>query len=159
MEILDKDLAHIQITVTTLEDERAWSYEKASPPSKRIDAIKLLQEAGFDAAIRLSPLVEEFMDFDKLASFGIERGIVEFLRINAWIRKWFPEVDYSRYTHRQGGYCHLPLEEKIRVVEKLKIPKLSVCEDVTEHYEFWKEYVNPNKEDCCNLRLVVEKET
>lgn len=158
MEIMDKDLAHIQITVTTLADERALTYEQASPPSKRIEAIQTLQEAGFDVAIRLSPLVEEFLDLDRLGSLGIKRGIIEFLRINAWIRKWFPEVDYSRYTHRQGGYCHLPLEEKIRVVEKLKLPKLSVCEDVTEHYEFWKEYVNPNKEDCCNLRLKTEKE-
>lgn len=159
LEILDKDLAHIQITVTTLEDERARSYEQASPPSKRIEAIKTLQGAGFDTAIRLSPLVEEFLDFDRLGRFGIEKGIVEFLRINAWIRKWFPEVDYSGYTHRQGGYCHLPLEEKIRVAEKIRIPKLSVCEDVTEHYEFWRENVNPNREDCCNLRLKAEKET
>lgn len=30
--ILDKDLAHIQITVTCLDDERTAQYEKASPP-------------------------------------------------------------------------------------------------------------------------------
>ena len=40
IDILDKDLAHIQITVTTLDDKRSLSYEKASIPSKRIEAIR-----------------------------------------------------------------------------------------------------------------------
>lgn len=35
MRILDKDLAHIQITVTTLDDQLSRSYEKASIPSKK----------------------------------------------------------------------------------------------------------------------------
>ena len=26
------------------------------------------------------------------------------------------------------------------------------CEDVTEHYEYWKQHINPNPLDCCNLR-------
>jgi len=29
--------------------------------------------------------------------------------------------------------------------------QLSVCEDVDDHYEYWKEAMNYNKEDCCNL--------
>ena len=52
MEILDKDLAHIQITVTTLDDQLAMAYEKASVPSKRVEAILKLQNAGFDVAIK-----------------------------------------------------------------------------------------------------------
>lgn len=152
-ELFDQKLAHIQITVTTLNDARALTYERASTPSRRIAAIRLLQDAGFDVAIRLSPIVEEFIDFNALNHLGIKKGIVEFLRINTWIRQWFQGVDYSRYTHQQGGYRHLPLEEKLKILEKIKIPEISICEDVTEHYQFWKEYVNPNKEDCCNLRL------
>lgn len=150
--LFDPRLAHIQVTVTTLDDHKAASYEQASPPSKRVAAIRSLQEDGFDVAIRLSPVMEEFMDFDGLNRLGIDKGILEFLRINTWIKKWFPDIDYSRYTHQQGGYRHLPLEEKKRILEKIKIPQLSVCEDVTEHYQYWKEHVNPNKEDCCNLR-------
>lgn len=153
-ELFDQKLAHIQITVTTLDDAKALSYERASPPSRRIAAIRLLQDAGFDVAIRLSPIVEEFMDFNALNHLGIKKGIVEFLRINTWIRQWFQDVDYSRYTHQQGGYRHLPLEEKLKILDKIRIPQISICEDVTEHYQFWKEYVNPNKEDCCNLRLI-----
>ena len=78
LEILDKDLAHIQITVTTLDDNKALTYEKASIPSKRVEAIKKLQSAGYDVSIRLSPLIEDFMDFDSLNSLGINRCVVEF---------------------------------------------------------------------------------
>ena len=153
MKIYDKDLAHFQITTTCLEDDlyKKLDYEKASVPSKRIEAIKKLQEAGFDVAIRLSPLIEEYIDFDKLNSLGINKAIVEFLRVNHWIRKWF-NIDYNKFTLKEGGYEHLPLEEKKRILNKVKIPIISVCEDVDEHYNYWKDNFNPNKEDCCNLR-------
>ena len=76
---------------------------------------------------------------------------MEFLRVNGWIKKWFPDLDYQKYILRQSGYWHLPLEEKIRILEKIHLP-LTVCEDVTEHYEYWKQHINPNPLDCCNLR-------
>lgn len=151
IKVMNKDLAHIQVTVTTLDDEKSIEYEKASVPSQRVKAIKRLQEAGFDVAIRLSPLMPEYMDFDKLNSLGIEKAIVEFLRINTWIKKWF-KVDYSKYSITQGGYQHLPLEEKKRIIANVKIPVVSVCEDVPEHYNYWKEHFNPKRNDCCNLR-------
>ena len=74
MKIYDPELAHFQITVTTLDDKLSQSYEKASLPSDRIKAILKLQEAGFDVAIRLSPLIEPYMDFDKLGTLGINKG-------------------------------------------------------------------------------------
>ena len=152
IEIMDKKLAHIQVTTTTLDDEKSVTYEKASVPSKRIEAIKKLQDAGFDVAIRLSPCMEEYMDFDKLNSLGIKKAIVEFLRVNHWIKRWF-DIDYSKYTLKEGGYEHLPLEEKKRILSKVKIPNISICEDVQEHYDYWKDNFNPNKDDCCNLRI------
>lgn len=153
MKILDKDLAHIQITTTCLDDElyRKLDYEKASLPSERIKAILKLQEAGFDVAIRLSPLIEEYIDFDKLNSLGIKKAQVEFLRVNHWIKQWF-NTDYSKFTIKQSGYEHLPLEEKIRIINQIKIPEISVCEDEDNAYEYWKNNFNPNREDCCNLR-------
>lgn len=153
IDIYDKELAHIQITTTCLDDElyKRLDYEKASEPSKRIEAIKKLQEAGFDVAIRLSPLIEEYIDFDKLNSLGINKAIVEFLRVNHWIQKWF-NIDYDKFTLKQNGYRHLQLEEKKRILDKVKIKNVSVCEDVDEHYNYWKENYNPNKDDCCNLR-------
>lgn len=153
LKIYDKELAHFQITTTCLDDDlyRKLDYEKASVPSKRIEAIKKLQENDFDVAIRLSPLIEEYIDFDKLNNLGIEKAIVEFLRVNHWIRKWF-NIDYSKFTLKENGYEHLELEEKKRILSKIKIPIISICEDVTEHYNYWMDNINPNKEDCCNLR-------
>ena len=84
-------------------------------------------------------------------NLGIEKAIVEFLRVNNWIKKWF-NIDYSKFTLKQSGYEHLELDEKKRILEKVKIPIISICEDVDEHYEYWKNNFNPNKDDCCNLR-------
>ena len=153
MEIYDKDLAHFQITTTCTDDKlyQQLDYEKASLPSARIEAILKLQKAGFDVAIRLSPLIEDYIDFDKLNNLGINKAQVEFLRVNHWIEKWF-NVDVSKFTIKQSGYRHLPLEEKKRIISKIHIPEISVCEDETEAYEYWKNNYNPNKEDCCNLR-------
>lgn len=154
MKIYDKDLAHFQITTTCLDDDlyRKLDYEKASLPSNRIKAILKLQEAGYDVAIRLSPLIEDYIDFDKLNNLGIQKAEVEFLRVNHWIRQWF-NIDYSKFTIKQSGYEHLPLDEKIRIISKIKIPEISVCEDEDNAYEYWKNNYNPNKEDCCNLRI------
>lgn len=151
MSVYDKRLAHIQVTVTTLDDDLSATYEKASPPSKRIEAIKKLQDAGFDVAIRLSPILEEYMDFDRLNALGINKAVVEFLRVNPWIQKWF-DIDYSKYTLSQSGYKHLPWREKVRILDKIKIPNRSICEDYTDHYNLWRLFFNPNEKDCCNLR-------
>ena len=159
MSIYDKKLCHIQITTTCLDDDlyKKLNYEKASLPSKRIEAIKKLQSNGFDVAIRLSPLIEEFIDFDKLNSLGIKKAIVEFLRVNHWIKKWF-NIDYSKFIIKQSGYEHLPLSEKIRIIEKIKIPSVSVCEDENNAYDYWKNNYNPNKNDCCNLSVEYKNE-
>lgn len=151
MSVLDKDLAHIQITVTTLDDALAATYEKASPPTKRINAICRLQEAGYDVSIRLSPIIENYMDFERLNSLGINKAIVEFLRVNTWIKKWF-DIDYRPYVLKQGSYRFLRLSDKKRIISKIKIPEISVCEDYLPHYKYWEVNVNPNRDDCCNLR-------
>ena len=94
MDILDPDLAHIQITVTTLDDDLCATYEKASPPSERVKAILRLQEAGHDVSLRLSPFIPQYVNLGALNSIGIDKVLVEFLRVNTWIRKWF-DIDYS----------------------------------------------------------------
>lgn len=146
MHIIDKDKAHIQISTTWIPCEKAVSTER------RIKAIELFQAAGFDVAVRLSPFLPQFVDFERLNSIRCNKIIIEFLRVNHWIKKWLP-LDYSDYTVKQSGYEHLPLEKKIEYLAKVTgFDEVSVCEDVTEHYEYWKECVNHNKDDCCNLR-------
>ena len=146
MSILDKELAHIQISTTWIPAEKAVSTER------RIKAIEELHANGFDVAVRLSPYVPQFVDFDRLNSIKCNKIIVEFLRVNHWIKSWLP-MDYSEYTIKHAGYQHLPLAKKLEYMAKITgFDEVSICEDVTEHYEYWKEAVNFNKEDCCNLR-------
>ena len=154
LEILDKDLAHIQITVTILDDERyrELNYEKASLPSERIRAIKTLQERGFDVAMRLSPFLPELIGYDELDGLGVDKILIEFLRVNHWIKKWFPYVNYKKYTLNHGGYKHLQLWDKILILKRIHAPVVSVCEDVPKHYDYWKQKYHPFSDDCCMLR-------
>lgn len=151
IKILDKNLAHIQITITTLDDELCRTYEKASPPSERVKAVEKLQELGFDVAVRLSPFIPQYMDMDKFNAIKCDKVIVEFLRVNAWIKKWF-DIDYSEYSLSSGGYWHLPLSRKKELISRVKFKQISVCEDEDVAYQYWNKNFNPNKDDCCNLR-------
>ena len=158
IEILDKELAHIQISITSTDDETAFRYEKAPSTSRRITAIEKLNMLGFDIQLRLSPFIPELIDFNILNSIKCDKILVEFLRVNTFIKRWFKEIDFSNYTLKQSNYLHLPLEEKIKQLEKITgFKELTVCEDVTEHYNYWRNNINPNKDDCCNLKFI-EKE-
>ncbi len=152
MAILDKELAHIQITVTTTDDELSRTYEKAPLPSERIKAIEKLQENGFDVTLRLSPFIPEYIDYDRLNAVRCDKILIEFLRVNSWIQKWF-DIDYSDWTVKQSGYRHLPLEKKKELLKNItEFAQITVCEDESEAYEYWKANVNHNPDDCCNLR-------
>lgn len=151
--LMDRYLAHIQITVTCTDDDKytELGYEKAPLPSKRIAAIERLQAEGFDVQLRLSPFIPEFIDYEKLNAVKCDKILVEFLRVNSWIKQWF-DIDYSEYTLSSGGYWHLPLERKKELLKNITgFKELSVCEDEDEAYKYWAENVNP-KMDCCNLR-------
>lgn len=156
MDVLDKELAHIQVTVTTLDDRLCATYEKASPPSDRIKAILRLQEAGFDIALRLSPFIPQYVDYGALNALGVDKIVIEFLRANTWIKKWF-NIDYSEYTVKQGGYQHLPLERKLEYIKGITgFKEMTVCEDEDRAYTYWKDNFNHNRNDCCNLRGINE---
>lgn len=152
MDVLDKDLAHIQVTVTTTDDELSKTYEKAVVPSDRIKAIETLHANNYDVALRLSPFIPEYIDFDILNNVKCDKIQIEFLRVNSWIAKWF-NIDYSEYTIKQSGYNHLPLRKKKEYIKLITgFKEMSVCEDVTNHYIYWQEHFNHNPNDCCNLR-------
>lgn len=78
--------------------------------------------------------------------------IIEFLRANSWVEKWF-DIDYTEYTVKQNGYRHLPLEKKINYIRQITgFEEMSVCEDESTAYKYWQACFNHNKNDCCNLR-------
>jgi len=154
IEILDKKLAHIQVSVTTTDDELSPTYEKASLPSQRIKSIEKLASLGFDVQLRLSPFIPEYINLDIINNVQCDKILIEFLRVNTWVKKWF-DIDYSNYTLKQGGYRHLPLEMKIELLKGITgFKEKTICEDVNEHFEYWKENFNTNKEDCCNLKII-----
>lgn len=158
LSLLRKDLAHIQITVTSTDDDYCREYEKAAPPSQRVAAIEKLQMEGFDVSLRLSPYIPQFiekgvLDMERINSIKCDKILVEFLRVNTWIRKWF-DIDYSDYTLKQGGYRHMPIPKKIRYLKLITgFKERTVCEDVYRHYLYWLRNVNYNPNDCCNLKI------
>ena len=155
--ILDKDLAHIQFSLTFTDDDvyKRVGIEKAPMPSKRIEAIEKLEENGFDTCIRLSPYIPEFIDIDTLNSIKCDKVLVEFLRVNHWIIKWLGDkCDLSEYTNSFHGYNHLPFELKKRYVDKIGTAHtVTVCDFEPMYLDYWKKEFNPNPDDCCNLRM------
>ena len=101
----------------------------------------------------IDTLVQEYLSAAKYERVTVySSGSHKKIRSNLghWIEKWF-NIDYSKFTLKQNGYRHLQLEEKKRILDKVKINNVSVCEDVDEHYNYWRDNYNPNKDDCCNL--------
>ena len=155
---LDKDLAHIQISVTSTDDDISRKMEPGAPlPEQRIEALERLFKAGFDVQLRLSPYIPENVDTGRINAVECDRMLVEFLRVNSAILKLFP-VDLSEYSLRQGNYYHLPLERKKRLLRAFSGKEITVCEDVDEHYKHWQSNFNPNPGDCCNLRKAGEND-
>ena len=77
---------------------------------------------------------------------------MEFLRVNGWIKKWL-DINYDAWSVKFAGYEHMTLPDKIEAIRPfLRAHEVTVCEDVTEHYEYWQKFVNADKNDCCNLR-------
>ena len=150
--LMNKELAHIQITYTCTDDNLSLKFEKASLPSQRKMAIEKLQEKGFDVSLRLSPFIPKFIDFNVLNSIRCDKILIEFLRVNDSIKRLF-KLNYSDWTIKQSGYYHLPLEKKIEFISRIdSFKEKSVCEDETIAYNYWKNHFNINRFDCCNLR-------
>ena len=158
LRILRPDLAHIQVTVTSTDDEFCRQYENATPPSRRIAAIERLQREGFDVSVRLSPYIPQFidkgvLDIDVINGIECDKILIEFLRVNTWIRRWF-DIDYRDYTFQHSGYWHMPLPKKIRYMKLITgFKERTICEDVSHHYLYWWRNVNWNPDDCCNLKV------
>lgn len=156
-DVLDKGLSHIQISITSTSDEKNAFKEEAPAPSRRMQAVKKLSELGYDVSIRLSPYMSDYVDLDVLKrATACEKILVEFLRINGNIRKLLGGVDLRPYTLKLGGYRHLPLKTKKELLKPIqeRFAEVSVCEDVFSHWNVWKQTVNANPFDCCNLRGV-----
>lgn len=156
IQIYDKNLAHFQITITSTSDDIA--YEKASLPSERIRSIEKLFSLGLDVSLRLSPFIENNIDLSVINSVNCDKILIEFLKVNHWVKKWF-DIDYSDYTVKYGGYENLPLSKKIELVSKITgFKNVSVGEYVKDHFDYFSKNVNCNKDDCCNLNYIKKEQ-
>ena len=102
------------------------------------------------------PYVPELVDLDYLRDrTGCGKVLVEFLRINGNIKKVLQGLDFSPYRLKLGGYRHLPLKTKRAWLQPVldRFDEVSICEDVYSHWSVWRDTVNPNPDDCCNLRF------
>ena len=155
VKIYDPTLAHFQISITSTINN---NYEKAPEPGKRIKAIEKLYKLGFDVSVRLSPFIYNNVDLRIINNINCDKILIEFLKVNYNVEQWF-KIDYSDYTLKYGGFRHLPLESKIELVNKIKgFAQVSVGEYVFDHYLYFRDNINFNKDDCCNLSLNIYPE-
>jgi DNA repair photolyase len=150
LEIYNKELAHFQITITSTSE---CNYEKAPEPQKRIKAIEKLHSLGFDVSLRLSPFIPQNINFKTLNCIECDKILIEFLKVNYNVKNWF-NIDYSEYSLKFGGFEHLELNRKIDLQNRITgFKQKSIGEYVEDHYIYFRDNVNFNKEDCCNLSL------
>jgi len=152
LNLYDPELAHFQITITSTKN--CIDYEKAPSFKKKVRAIEKLEKMGYDISLRLSPYIPENIDLTSINNIGCKKILIEFLKVNHNIRKWF-DIDYSKHTLKYGGYENLQLENKIQLVNKITgFDQVSIGEYVKEHHLYFSQNVNYNSEDCCNLNTL-----
>ena len=154
LELLDKNLAHIQISIPTNDNNVLNATDNAPQFELRKMTVEVLQDNGFDVSLRLSPFLFETVDYDVINNIEVDKCLVEFLRTKPSLENVLKEfATFEDYSIKEGGYRHLPLEKKLNIIGNLDFKEITVCDDVTEHYEYFKKNVNFNPDDCCNLRL------
>lgn len=153
LEVLDKDLAHIQISIPSTDNTVLNATDNAPSFEIRRDTLETLYGNGFDVSLRLSPFLYETCDFDIINSIDVDKCLVEFLRTKPSLENALKDfINFKDYSVKEGGYRHLPLEIKLEQLDKLDFKELTVCDDVQEHYDYFTANVNYNKDDCCNLK-------
>ena len=155
LKLMDKKLAHIQISIPTDNNKVLAGTDNAKPFETRKQVVETLEEQGFDTSVRLAPILYNTCNYDKLNDIKVNKCLVEFLRLKS-VGKNNPLnqiMNLQDYTYREGGYYHLPLKIKVKVLQKLNYNEMSVCEDVEAHYNYFSRNYNQNPNDCCNLKL------
>ena len=153
LDAYDPAISHFQISITSTDDWRGNRYETASPMSLRIWAVEELERHGFDACVRLSPYIPEFVDVHAINNINCAKILIEFLKVNPFTRRVF-DLDYTHYTVKYGGQMHLPIQEQDAYIERITgFDELSVGASTYDEYMHFRDK-NANPYDCCNLRGV-----
>ena len=146
-------LGHVQMSITHTHEPPIKDFEQASPWEDRLKAIETINDRGIDAQIRLSPMIPGFIDPDIILASKVDKVLVEFLRVNTFIKRNM-RSQFKPWTEQSGAYYHLPLGKKITMLKPYFGKKrLTICEDHPEHYEYFLHNINANPADCCDLRI------
>lgn len=165
LKLFDKDLAHFQFSIPTTDDEFTKKVSNAPLFEESKNIIETLYSKDFDTCLRCSPFLYHTIDFDKYNNIGVEKCLVEFMRVTNLVNKQFKEyMDLDEYDYNEFkttfNYRHLPLEKKLEAIKNLDFPKLNICEEVPSHELYFRRHINKNPKSCCNLDLpkeVIEK--
>jgi DNA repair photolyase len=109
-EMAAKNLAKVALSVTTLDHRLARAMEpRASTPSKRLEAIRALTNAGIPTAVMVAPIIPAINDseieriLDAAADAGVtEAGYVMLrlpLEIKDLFREWLNEHFPNKFNH------------------------------------------------------------
>jgi len=117
--LLDRGLAVVQVSLSTLEDSKARLLEPlAPPPSRRLQALSELGSRGYPVVVRLSPFIpglsptseEEAEEVvSTLRDVGARHVVVEALRVEregaAWLveRLGLRDLEFEAYSIREVG--------------------------------------------------------
>lgn len=180
VDVINPDLAYIQVTVTTLNDELSKMMEPNAPmPEKRLNAIQTLSDNGVYVAGRISPLFPRHCDgfhttltecdkeFDyystdlveEICNHGAKTIVGEMMRFNNWSLKWMKEAGLdlkwmiNENSVKSGNSWHFSSEEKMVYFKEVK----EICDknnvDFTVCEDNDVEYFKElwaNPNDCCN---------
>lgn len=154
LNILDEDLAHIQVSIPPNDDKVLSATDNAPQYIRRKITVEELFDNGFDVSLRLSPFLFDTVDFDEINSINVDKCLVEFLRTKPSLEEELKDfINFEDYSHKEGGYRHLTLEKKLEILNKLDFKEMTVCDDVQEHYDYFNKNFNHNPSDCCNLTI------
>lgn len=146
-DILDRDLAYIQFSITTPFDDVSEVYEQgAEKTSERLKAVKKLSDLGFYVAVRINPLFpiykdgyfsrgiesDKFRYFDwnlipMIAESGAKTIIAGFVRLSSWNIQWIKDKTgedltwlFDPNTKQKNTALHFSTEEKRYYYERIK---------------------------------------
>ncbi|NTU47463.1 MAG: hypothetical protein HGA84_00480, partial [Syntrophobacteraceae bacterium] len=150
LKALDPRLAVVQVSITTLNPEKAAQIEMgASAPADRLKALRNLSEAGFYTTARISPLFPTHADghfshggkadhaqrFDffswelphECCRHGAKNMLVEFMRFNTFSHRWIGEDIgddlrwmVNEHSQQQAGWKHFSYLEKRWYYERIR---------------------------------------
>src|ERR1700732_3214923 len=102
-----RNLAKVAISVTTLDSKLARTMEpRASTPTRRLEALRQLSEAGITSTAMVAPVIPALNDseieriLDAAAHAGVKEASYVLLRLPLAVRDLFPEWLMANYPDR-----------------------------------------------------------